>query len=131
MRAMAGASIGASGGLPITTSSRDDPVGVVGHLGLVSELHRPAERPLRMGRASGSCKDTTRVAPSGISPATRSRVWADDLFHRGRGHLELQRCTAAARPGGAPRRVQVRRALTATAAGLGDGRLGDGRPARR
>ena len=33
-------------------------------------------RPFRMGRASGSCNDTTRVAPSGTPPARRTRVWA-------------------------------------------------------
>jgi hypothetical protein len=33
-------------------------------------------RPLRIGRASGSCRLTSRVAPSGIYPASRDRAWA-------------------------------------------------------
>ena len=33
-------------------------------------------RPLRIGRASGSCRLTSRVAPSGICPASRDRAWA-------------------------------------------------------
>src|SRR5882757_1685871 len=33
-------------------------------------------RPLAIGRASGSCRLTSRVAESGLSPASRSRVWA-------------------------------------------------------
>jgi hypothetical protein len=33
-------------------------------------------RPLRIGRASGSCRLTSRVAPSGICPASRDRACA-------------------------------------------------------
>jgi hypothetical protein len=33
-------------------------------------------RPLRIGRASGSCRLTSRVALAGSCPASRLRVWA-------------------------------------------------------
>lgn len=53
-----------------------DPVLVVGDLGLVAELDRFAEASLAIGRASGSCRLTRRVAPSGVTPESRRRVWA-------------------------------------------------------
>ena len=39
-------------------------------------------RPLRIGRASGSCRLTSRVAPSGICPASRDRAWATTVAVR-------------------------------------------------
>jgi hypothetical protein len=53
----------------------DDAVVVVDQLGLVAELDRLAERPRTIGRASRSCRLTTRRAASGITPASRDRAW--------------------------------------------------------
>jgi hypothetical protein len=58
----------------------DEPVGVVGDLGLVAELDRFAEPALDLtiGRASGSCRDTSRDEPGGVSPGRRVRGLIDD-----------------------------------------------------
>ena len=53
----------------------DDTVAVVGDLGGVTELGGPSRLPLRIGRASGSCNDTSRSAPAGMFPARRCAVW--------------------------------------------------------
>jgi hypothetical protein len=53
----------------------DDAIGVVDDLGLVAELDRLTEAALRIGRASGSLRLTSRVADSGITPASRPWVW--------------------------------------------------------
>ena len=52
----------------------NDPVTVVGDLAGVAELGWVARLPLRIGRASLSCRDTRRVLLAGISPARRTRV---------------------------------------------------------
>ena len=52
----------------------DDTIGVVDDLRLVAELDGLASRPLRIGRASASCRLTSRVADSGITPASRLRA---------------------------------------------------------
>jgi hypothetical protein len=52
-----------------------DAVVVVDDLCGVAELDRLPSRPLAIGRASGSCSDTRRVAPCGVVPARRWRVW--------------------------------------------------------
>ena len=58
----------------------DDAVVVVDRPGPCSRT-RPAcpSRPFAIGRASGSCRLTRRVAPSGVVPASRCRVCVDDL----------------------------------------------------
>jgi hypothetical protein len=60
----------------------DDTVGVVNDLGLVAELDRLASRPLRIGRASTSCRLTNRLPESGITPAKRLRVCATTRWVR-------------------------------------------------
>ena len=52
----------------------DDAVVVVDDLPLVTELEGLPSLPLAIGRASRSCRLTTRVAPSGVVPAIRCRV---------------------------------------------------------
>jgi hypothetical protein len=52
----------------------DDPVVVAGELGLYPNSTGVPSRPLAIGRASGSCTLTRRVAPSGIVPASRCRA---------------------------------------------------------
>jgi hypothetical protein len=47
---------------------QDHAIGVVGDLGLVAELHRLAQTALGIGRASGSWRLTSRLAPSGVCP---------------------------------------------------------------
>jgi hypothetical protein len=44
---------------------------VVDDLDFVTELNRLPRRPLAIGRASGSCRLTRRVAPSGVVPDSR------------------------------------------------------------
>ena len=51
-----------------------DAVVVVDDLPLVTELDGFPSRPLAIGRASRSCRLTTRVAPSGVIPAIRCRA---------------------------------------------------------
>ena len=46
-------------------------------------------RPLRIGRASGSCRLTSRVALSGVCPASRVRAWAMTFAVRSDGDRQL------------------------------------------
>lgn len=73
----------------------DDAVDVVADLGLVAELDRFPILPLRIGRASGSCRLTRRVAPSGIAPASRSRVCGAIWRSKGLRPFSLVRVTIA------------------------------------
>ena len=84
-RLMAGTSCGAvRGGAAFHRVVQDDVV-VVADLGLVPEPRRDGPvRPLRIGRASGSYRLTSRVAPSGICPASRVRTWVTIVAVRSR-----------------------------------------------
>jgi hypothetical protein len=53
-----------------------DPVGVVEDLGLVAELDRPAQPALADRSGVGSCRLTSRLAPSGIPPPRRVGAWS-------------------------------------------------------
>ncbi len=71
-----GASCSASGGLPgLDLVVEHQPVFVVDNLGFVPNSTGLPSRPFTMGRASGSCRLTSRVAESILSPAIRRRVW--------------------------------------------------------
>jgi hypothetical protein len=74
-------------------------------------------RPLRIGRASGSCKLTRRVALGGTCPASRVRVWAAILLVRSMvtaSSASARRSRPRTRPDSA--RGTARRPLRSTAA---------------
>lgn len=92
-----------------------EPVGVVGDLGLVAELDRLAEPALEtIGRASGSCSDTSRVAPSGLPPARRVRVCSTTLPVRSTSVSRSTMARASVPEPAAPCRRRVRLALEIT-----------------
>ena len=95
-RAMAGASSGASGGLPTCTLwSTMTPSALSTTWALIAELDRLADPALRDRPGVGVVQDTTRVAPSGIPPATRSAGLGDDLFQ------PAERCVSSSAMAGA------------------------------
>src|SRR3954451_8361680 len=79
-RSTAGASRGASAGLPVWTSwSRTMPSSLSTTWALWPNSTGFPSRPFAIGRASGSCRLTCRVAPSGIVPASPLPGLLDDL----------------------------------------------------
>jgi hypothetical protein len=103
----------------------DDAVVVVDDLGLVPELDRFVDAALAAGRASGSCRLTSRVAPSGICPASRDRAWATTVAVRSTVTASLpsaRRSRPRIRPLSA--RPTARRPLRSTAAACAAAELG-------
>jgi hypothetical protein len=73
----AGAGCGPSAGLPCSSYVvEDNPVVIVGDLGLVPDSTGLPSRPLAIGRALPSYRLTRRVAPSGIVPDRCCRACA-------------------------------------------------------
>ena len=115
MRPMAGASIGASGGLPISTLWSSTMPSVLSTTWALkpNSTGRPS-RPLAMGRASVSWRDTIRVAPSGTSPARRVRVWATICSSTAMVRSSSVTRAVALPEAPAPARRSARRAFMAT-----------------
>ena len=65
-----------SGVTDLDSVVEDHPVGVVDDLGFVAELHGLAQPSLPDRSSIDVMKLTTRLAESGITPASRLRVWA-------------------------------------------------------
>ena len=69
-----GFSYGGAGGRSAASNGSRRRCAVVGDLGFVTNSTGSPSRPLAVGRASRSCRLTTRLTPSGVVPAIRCRV---------------------------------------------------------
>ena len=113
---MAGASSGASAGLPaVHAVVEHDPVDVVDDLGLVPELHRFPEPALRDRAGVRIVQATPAGSPiPGSSPPSRVRVWPITWVVRPR-MISSSATAATSRPDACrPWRAMRRRALTST-----------------
>ena len=113
---MAGASCGASAGLPCSTVwSSTMPSSLSTTWALWPNSTGCPMRPLAIGRACGSCRLTRLVAPSGVTPASRCRVCAAIATRRGQQFVQVvDGRTRRPRRRPAPRRAD--RALRSSAA---------------
>src|SRR6266508_237949 len=116
IRAMAGTSRGASGGLPTWMLwSRTIPSTLSTTWALYPNSTGLPNRPLAIGRASGSCSDTILVAPAGVSPDSRVRVWAATRSTNSARACSSVTAAQAAPVAARPLRRKARRALRTTA----------------
>src|SRR5947209_6428363 len=100
IHSIAGAGCGASGGgTGFDRVVQDDAVVVVRDLGVVANSTARSMRPLRIGPASGSCKLTRRMAPSGVWPASPVRAWPAMASGAGDGGGQFGHCSAQPAPG--------------------------------